>query len=154
MSMKQPMWKCVAQLGDANPLEYGGLWVFVDTTGVYAPEMEHLDVPDSEEYKIRTVSRVMLDKCTYIAGILSDNEYHPEHAAWFASRLHDMAQCNGISEQELIKQFCSDDAIERACAYRVAAEYYGYHEFDHYALQLDEKETEARYSNSRYVVVK
>jgi hypothetical protein len=35
----QPVWKCIANLGDTTPLEYGGAFLLVDETGVYDPEL-------------------------------------------------------------------------------------------------------------------
>lgn len=43
---QQPVWKLIANLGDAHPLDYGGYFVYVDETGTYEPEAELLDVPD------------------------------------------------------------------------------------------------------------
>ena len=34
-AMSQPKWEYVANLGDTSPLEYGGLFLYRDTTGVY-----------------------------------------------------------------------------------------------------------------------
>lgn len=39
MKSNQPVWKFVANPGDANPIDHGGLFVLVDETGVYPPEM-------------------------------------------------------------------------------------------------------------------
>lgn len=44
METKQPRWKLVAQLGDVHPIDYGGYFVYRDTTGVYEEEAEVLMV--------------------------------------------------------------------------------------------------------------
>jgi len=36
--MSDPKWALVAQLGDADPVDHGGFFVFVDTTGKYDPQ--------------------------------------------------------------------------------------------------------------------
>ncbi|NCC40917.1 MAG: hypothetical protein EOM21_16010 [Gammaproteobacteria bacterium] len=41
----QPVWKVIHNLGDATPLEYGGAFLLVDETGVYAPELIVWDEP-------------------------------------------------------------------------------------------------------------
>src|ERR1039458_5750984 len=41
--------KLVAQLGDASPIDYGGYFIYEDDTGVYAPEGELLESPDTDE---------------------------------------------------------------------------------------------------------
>jgi hypothetical protein len=43
--MTQPKWKFVDNLGDAHPLEYGGIFLYVDETGEYPPELERLEPP-------------------------------------------------------------------------------------------------------------
>jgi hypothetical protein len=108
----QPIWKLVANLGDASPLEYGGKFLYVDTTGVYSPEVKVIIppeerpgfpfngakadpecdeepakelIPDKVPQKYKTeVWRFTVEPCTYINGILSDNKFHPECGAWFA----------------------------------------------------------------------
>lgn len=47
----QPKWHCVANLGDVNPLEYGGAFVLIDATGVYPPELHVWDEPTGEPAK-------------------------------------------------------------------------------------------------------
>lgn len=160
----QPKWKLIANLGDVNPVDYGGYFVFVDETGVYPPEAEYLEVDESafdfddDEKGKRTVYRVILEKCTFQNGVLSDNPFHPNHPAWFFSteeekkarpqdsHLGNVAEFIGTDEEELIEQFCSDDPIERAQAYRAVAEYYGWNNFDDYPLEFtNRKEVEARY---------
>ncbi len=42
----QPKWKLLANLGDANPIDYGGYFVYRDETGVYRDEAEKLISPD------------------------------------------------------------------------------------------------------------
>ena len=42
----QPKWKLLANLGDANPIDYCGYFVYRDETGVYRDEAEKLISPD------------------------------------------------------------------------------------------------------------
>lgn len=147
MSTQQPKWKCIAQLGDASPLEYGGFWVFEDTTGVYAPEAEHYD-PDSG-----MVSRIVLEPHTYRDGILSDNPYHPDYPVWYADDIGSIAESVGHDGPlPIIDALCSDNAISRALAYREIAGYFGWHEFRAYPLTLTHAEARARYSSANYAV--
>jgi hypothetical protein len=46
----QPEWECVANLGDADPITYGGLLVYIDKTGVYPPEVEVIQEEENEDY--------------------------------------------------------------------------------------------------------
>lgn len=153
--MSQPKWKCVGQLGDASPTEYGGAWVFVDETGVYPPEVEILECPDSDDSKEPyTVYRVVLGPHTYIKGILSANRFHPDHQVWYANELNQICLCVDWKVKEIIECFCSDDALKRYEAYRAVAAYYGWREFDHYPLTLTKREVSARYRRKVYRVVK
>lgn len=160
--MSQPEWKCIAQLGDASPVEYGGYWVFVDETGVYSPEAEHLYSPEEEDDEY-VAHRFSLDQCTFKNGVLSDNPFHPEHCAWWATTpekmkerpqdgkgLTDIASYCGIDEEELVRMFCSEDPTERAHAYRVVGEYHGFENLDGYPLRMTQVEAEARYEDARF----
>ncbi len=143
--MSQPKWKFVAQLGDVNPLDHGGKFLFVDETGVYPPELEFVELlVDSIEDEWE-VHRIVLDKCTFIDGVLSDNKFHQ---AWFAQNLQAVADCVDVDESELIGRLCSGDALNRAQAYVDIVSYYGVHEFDQYPRMFDDRaELEARYAD-------
>lgn len=111
--MDQPQWKIIANLGDANPIDHGGTFVFVDETNVHTPQIEVLESVGGEtedEYNEHdelisegnekwVVYRFDIDQCTYgkmvngkwqplnhydEEGILSDNQFHPDYPAWFA----------------------------------------------------------------------
>jgi hypothetical protein len=160
-NMSQPNWKLVANLGDRNPIDYGGYFVYEDTTGVYEPEAELLISPDSDESPEGWQAyRFSLDKCTFIDGILSDNKFHPEHPAWFAEPeseketrpqdtiyLSNVCSYAGIEQEQLIEWLCGDDIPARAEAYRVIGEYHGFDNFDSYPLTFKTRaEVEARYN--------
>lgn len=147
MSTNQPRWRCVANLGDVNPVDYGGYFVYVDDTGVYAPEAELLEPPaDDDDTGTWTVSRFILEPCTYVDGVLSDNPHHPTLPAWFASAggtgIPRLASFAGMSELALLALFCSADAVERAQAWRVVVDYYGVHELDQYPRTMKCREAE------------
>ena len=159
--MNQPKWKCVANLGDVNPIEHGGLFVFVDETGVYPPEAEKLYPPcddsDGKEWEVR---RFVLEDCFYTDGILSDNQFHKDHPAWFAkpeeerkdrpqdtTYLRDMCESFDITETALIAMFLSDDPIQRAGAWCIVGDYHGYDNLDDYPLILDRKRVWGRYAS-------
>lgn len=132
----QPDWELIAQLGDVNPLDYGGYFVYRDRNGNYPEVAEYLDVDgDYVEEATYTVYRFILERCMYLNGVLSDNPYHTDHAVWFA---------DGIT-RENAADFCSPDPVVRAHAYREIAEVWGWHGFDHYPLELTRQEAEERY---------
>ena len=119
----QPIFKCVANLGDATPWEYGGAFVLVDETGVYTPELRVFEEPRDNKYEEHTI---LLEQCTYIAGVISDNKYHPDYKAWFADSLPDIARYVGVPEIQVLQQLCSSSVVERAWAYLAVSKYHGY----------------------------
>jgi hypothetical protein len=169
--MTQPNWKLVANIGDVNPIDHGGHFVFVDTTGVYAPEVEILLTPDDydefdpdDRTAIWHVYRYTLEPCTYIDGILSDNKFHPDHAAWFAkpetaraerpqdtTYLADLADAHGLTVAALVAMFTSDDTLQRAEAWRIVHDYHGLENLDAYPLALNRSEVDERYAAHPYV---
>ncbi len=159
--MSQPQWKLIANLGDVNPVDYGGYFVFVDETGVYGPEAELLLSPDDDDAPEGwTAYRILLDRCTFVDGVLSDNSFHPEMSAWFAqsqaerearpqdtTNLANVAACFSTDEESLITALCSDDPILRAQAYQMIGEYHGFENFDSDPwTSCNRADVEARYA--------
>jgi hypothetical protein len=137
---QQPRWKMIANLGDVHPIDYGGFFVYVDQTGVYAPEAELLESPDTDDAPEGwTVYRFVLEPCTYVNGILSDNPFHPDMPVWFADKLESIATTAGIIVEALILNFTSADPIARASAWRSVGDYFGFHELDHYPTQYSRR---------------
>jgi hypothetical protein len=149
MTSNQPVWKLLDVLGDVNPIDHGGMLVYQDETGVYAPEAVVICalIKDYEDDPDRwIVYRFPLDRCTYVDGILSDNEFHPEHPAWFANALGAVAVRSGL--RDLTTLLCSADPIERAQAYQAIGDCHGFINLDHEPVtDLDRSEMEARYGS-------
>lgn len=154
---EQPKWKFIANLGDKHPLDYGGYFVYKDTTGVYEPEAVLLQEPESEGGKY-TAYRFILETCTYINGVLSDNKYHPNKAAWFAkpqgerkgrpqdsTYLSSVADYVEMSTHELINLFISADPLKRALAWLAVGEYHGFDNLDQYPEKYLRAEVKKRY---------
>ena len=157
---EQPVWELVANLGDVDFLDYGGYFVFRDTTGVYSAEAEYLELDDeTSDTSTYTVYRFSLDRCTLTDGILSDNPFHPLHSAWFAkpenektdrpqdtTYLSNVCAYVGLTVDELRAMLCSPNELDRAHAYREIALYHGWENFDSYPLTgLTREEVAARY---------
>jgi hypothetical protein len=164
MRTEQPNWKLIGQLGDASPMEYGGYFIFEDTTGQYPPEAELLCIYDDGSEAIGAqVYRFCLDQCTYVNGVLSDNEFHPDYPAWFAqpedrrrerpqdtTYLRNLARFEGRETGDLISLFTSDNPLLRAMAYRAVGEFHGFDNLDSYPLTLTMEEVRERYSGDKY----
>ena len=155
--MTQPIWRCIAQLGDASPTKYGGHWVFIDETGVYPPEAEVLFV-DEEGDRPAQVYLYPLEKCYWNDGVLSDNEYHKDHPAWFADDLDKVTRCFDEDHDNFIDALCNggytlDDIILRANAYYCISNYYGFDNLDQYLLEVTPQEVESRSAAERGIVL-
>lgn len=137
---KQPKWRYITNLGDVNYLEYGGAFVFEDETGVYAPELEIYDRDGN------SMSRVVLEPHTYENGVLSDNPYHKDMEAWYASKLPAVADCVGHDVELIRTALCSSQPVDRAIAYTHLIAYFGVFEFDNYPVKLTPKEARERYA--------
>jgi hypothetical protein len=171
--MSQPKWKLVANLGNVNPLEHGGYFVYVDETGVYEAEGELLLAPHEDDCgQCRTtcfndydqciyecechnyqVYRFSLDQCTLIDGILSDNKFHPDEMAWFGYRDKDRPQDSDLNDvakfadmPDIAELLCSKNPVDRAFAYRAIGEYHGLENLDTYPITLSRAEAEERYA--------
>jgi hypothetical protein len=147
--MSQPNWKFIANLGDRNPIEYGGYFVFDDTTRVYSPEAELLIEPqgDIDSDKARwTIYRFILEPCTHINGILSDNKFHPDKRAWFANDIGSVSNFVGISLAELVDMLCNGNSENKAIAWRAIGDYFGFENLDSYPLSLTLAEVKTRYA--------
>jgi len=162
--MSQPEWEFVSNIGDANPIDYGGCFVFVDKTGVYAPEIEILVEPCEGDDEIWRVYRAVMEPCTWIDGVLSDNRFHPDKPAWFAKTekeresrpqdstyFKDLAEYLGQSVDELARWFCSGSVLKRAFVWKAVGEYHGLENLDSYPLRLTREEVEERYEKHPYV---
>ncbi len=159
MSTKQPCYVFVANLGDCDPLNHGGLFVYTDSTGVYDPCAVLLELrnPDREPSKRNpwTVRRFDLPACTYdeATDTLSANRFHPLHAEWFAHNtaeraarpqdgkgLEEIASFIGMEKEDLIALFLSSDPCERAHAWRAVGDFHGFDNLDEYPETYSRKD--------------
>jgi len=161
--MSQPKWEYLANLGDVDFIEHGGVLVYQDTTGVYQPEMEIVIPPEEWEKKREwTVHRVMLEKCYLTDGILSDNKFHLNHPVWWWHKDAEHKQRHGydqyhnfcsiaeginITPEAFEQMFCSDDVVERARGYRELGEYHGWANFDDYPITFSGRDIRRRYQD-------
>lgn len=142
--MSQPSFWCVANLGDVDPLNYGGKFVCVDRTGVYPPELVVIDAPGEDENADRLKYFITLEPLTAIKGAdgscigLSDNPFHVETEAWFgdSETLKSISDSNDIAVGELISLFLSSDLSKRATAYIMALDCFGCHSFNEYPVSI------------------
>ena len=141
MTCQQPEWKCIASLGDENPLE-SGYFVFVDQTGIYDPELEVWVRQGSNHWER---SRVILEPIYFSKNGLacrSEREYRPNdpYPEWWSDKVGDLATFTGDSDLTVIGDLCSDDPIKRAWGFIGLIIYLGVFEFDQYPVIFTEAE--------------
>lgn len=146
MKTTQPCYHCIENIGDVNPLDYGGAFVCVDKLNVYSPILLILDTyPDHIEFTHR-LYEITLDRCflvkknNEIVGIGS-NPYHTDYCEWFGNlaNLESIADTFGRGGYDsLLRGFITSDPIERAFSYKLLTNYHGLHEFDQDPRDLTE----------------
>ena len=124
---KQPVWKFIANLGDANPIEHGGYFIFEDLTGVYSPEGEVWNPDEMKAY------RIMLDKVESVED------------EWFGDKIDDVSKC--VDFQNIEECITGENILDRARAYEAIGLYYGFVNFDNYPLELTMEEAQERYKD-------
>lgn len=144
--MAQPKWKLVYST------DYSAL--FIDTTGVYEPElMIAQEWEDDGETKFE-VFRFPIDKLKtigkndYLVSVKYDSSWpHPVHQynEWFADSLDAVASYIGSDEEALIEALISDDPKQRAWAYESIGSYHGFMNFDSYPRTWSEEEMDKRW---------
>lgn len=131
--MTQPSFWCIANIGDANPLEHGGCFVLVDRTGVYSPELLLLTV-DDDGYKQASIVMDELIRIKRANGLheLSDNKFHPDHATWFGEtkELQALASFAEWRYENLVSGFLSSSPMTNAFCWRDLQAFHGIENFD------------------------
>lgn len=141
----------VTNLGDVNPLDYGGFFL-VERSGEGSEDYQsvecvviELDNPDEQEEEKQqfTVYRFVPELCYFerdpnsgYQGVLSDNEYHKDMPAWFAS---DILRYRDDFD-EFIDDITSENPDQRAIAYRDIGDYHGFDNLDNYPLQFTSRD--------------
>jgi len=139
---EQPVWRMIANLGDADPFDWGGYFVYEAETGVYPEEAVVLLVvllvdDEDREDSTYTVYRIMLKRLKMVRGYLVplafDHSWpHPveSYNQWFHDDLGEVARSTGTTKEVLEGALTSSNPLERAMAYKEVALYYGWDNFD------------------------
>lgn len=159
MTTKQPIWKLAGTVGDINPIDYSGGFIYTDETGVYPPELEWIESEDQHKAEPSnwTVYRILLERCAMvkidsafrlITGTYEPSWPHPieRYIEWFDESIRDVSNTCGIAIADLESMLCSNDPQELAQGYLSLAQYHGWVNFDGYPLKFtDRQELESRY---------
>lgn len=172
MPTQQPVWRFLANLGDENPLEYGGYFIYEDTTGVYEPEGAIVEPLVNGKYIVYRFSLDRLKKVgpylvalkwnmSWGKGLLKDTspgvfDWTPDQEAleiiaaqrydeWFHKDLPQVASSIGMDPEELRNAFTSADPIVRAHAYREIGEHFGMENLDSYPARYSKRRIKELY---------
>ena len=159
METKQPVWKKIGTVGDVNPLDYDGGFIYEDETGVYPAELEYIARTVNGSW---LVYRWSLDRCEAVTvgektllvpfGFPTRADLpHPitDYDEWFNSDLESAASSADRTVENLRAAFCHEDAQLRAWAYLDLAQYHGFENFDSYPVTFtSRKKLEARYKSA------
>lgn len=169
---KQPSWEFIGNLGDQDPLKYGGYFIYRDRTGVYHEKAELLEVDEEGEgHEVNNkyrIYRFTLDRLKLVNGHLVPLAYDPswgqprmqkgafewmpdsdtshKYEEWFHEHLDLVAAGFGATKEELEQAFTSADPVDRAFAYKAVGDYHGLENLDSDPLtDLSYGEVKARY---------
>jgi hypothetical protein len=156
----------ITNLGDVNPLSYGGYFIYEDAPDSRASRIKAQDwspkprknamysaellVPvDDAPY---LVYRFRLDRLKLVNGYLVPLKYEPswprplEHYdEWFSNDIPRMAESVDWSAEELREAFTSEDPVKLALAYEILGGYHGFENLDSDPLSLTQEQVEKRY---------
>jgi len=156
---KPEKYKFIANLGDADPLESGGYFIY--STGVHR-ETVHDWSPKDVRHRAELLAPLVdgsylvyifdLERFKLVEGYLVPIRYdkswpHPveRYDEWFHKELSKVAASMGQDPRDLEKAFTSKDPIELARAYEDVANYHGWENFDTGPVQLKRSEVKKRY---------
>lgn len=138
---KQPEWRFFANIGDADPLIHGGIFIFTDATGVYLPEIEVFEPP--EEARSDEPGWYWGDECTKFF----DKKLAPKGTIWrfCVEKTHDDEWYWREADAETREALLSEDLIAQCQALMDIAHCYGLVNFDQYPTEIDYWEALERY---------
>lgn len=134
---RQPEWELVANLGDVDPITYGGFVVYRDKRGVYPPEADLIEGPPE------TVPITSRRARWTVYQIVCDPVDDPDDE-WYGDDLDIIADAFE-PPQPIRSMLQSDDPAQLASAYQELVSYHGAYEFDQDPLTLTLAEVKARY---------
>jgi hypothetical protein len=138
MTTQQPTWKFAGRVGDADPIAYGGGFVYRDATGVYPPELTLFE-PASDEFWHRTgggtpvrIFRIIIER-----NLLNE---------WWWKNLQQVANATGRSRESLQEAARDGSILEQAQLYSDLISHFGPYEFDQDPVTMTEDQAYAKYA--------
>jgi len=139
--VSNPKTPCTAlgSIGDVNPIEYGGGFIF-KCKDPGRPPHYLIEYTYGEETDGKTLT-------LYRADIPEGGEEFWRHFDWTSSpeNIRQLSRSLDIEEDDLIALGTSQDPVKRAYAIWEIANYYGWHELDQYPIQVSPSELRRRW---------
>lgn len=124
--MYQPNYQLVANLGDANPLDHGGFFVYKDQEGRHDPLVEWFDPERLQVWRFELEPLVDHKGMLVPAEMYAQRKQLPKPVGawevWFSKHVPYAADHNGMKAAELRRLLCSKDILNRARGYQIMAE--------------------------------
>lgn len=123
--MIKPFFRCIDNLGDINPYEYGGAFVMLDLNGINDPGLIIYEAETRERITF-VIERGFLvkDEHNNILGV-SFNNYNSRYIDRKLSDLSSIADFNGEYAIEFVGALCDVDVRKRALAWKSIYDYWG-----------------------------
>lgn len=161
--MRKFMRKFICNLGDVNPLWYGGEFIYREDErdSIEILELSQRDEKGKRTYIIYTFDidklyKLVIDNVPYL--LLYDykkeedfekksNEFK-KLAEWFSDKIEDVCYLLGANKEEFYHNICSEDVRLRANSYMMLVKYFGAYTFDNYPVILSIEQIKERYSQN------
>lgn len=130
----QPLWHCIGAIGDVDPVEHGGGFVFADRRRLYPAEVAFIEAPEDALWDDDGWSR----DARWIVYRVPLERFGRREAAreWWADHLASVAMTVGETEERLLARVESEDPMDRAGFYEAVAATFGWGELDPYPLSM------------------
>lgn len=122
--MIKPFFRCIDNLGDINPYEYGGAFVMLDLNGINDPELIIYEAETREKITF-VIERGFLvkEENNSILGV-SFNNYN---SRYIDQKLGDLQVIASFIDEDVVKfaeALCDADVRKRALAWKAAYDYW------------------------------
>ena len=158
MINRQPSFHCVANYGDANPFDYGGIFLRVDLRGFSVPRLLFFN-EWTKEHRRMTLHAVKLEYCFEYDNNgriqIGTNHQHRYLAEWFGKpdTLKSIASCNETTVEELRLKLCGD-LDDRVEGYMAVVGCYGAQSFDDNPHVFEDKKEARKFCDSMLSEIK
>jgi hypothetical protein len=144
IKMSQPKWKIIGGVGDINPLDFDGGFVYIDETGIYDPEIVYFEPASDEQWEKFSNEGKEDELPVLVYRVIIENDSSKE---WWYKDLDEIQSYAGWSKESLKQVIKERNPLHMAALYMDLIRYYGAEEFDSYPIKMTVKEAEEKYKD-------